>query len=558
MSRPVRYLAFVLVACFALAACAPSAPPASKAAPTQAPAGAQATPAPGPAQPAAAKPTQATAPAKAPAAAGKPAGEATIALANDVECWNPIEGPCGGSPKYHDLVMDRLVVWDKDIKLAPGLATSWKVVNELTWEFKLRENVTFTNGEPFDAEAVVYMFEPILKPQGRDAPPTTVGSYRSVSGVEIVDKNTVRFHTKEPFPLLVNYLAFEPRAVPPKYYSEVGKDEFGKKPIGTGPYKLVEWAKDSRFVLEANADYWGEKPAIQRLVFRPIPEESTRLAEVLSGGVDIAEKISPDQMDDLQRSQTAKEVTVPTLRTLSVNLRPEDRIQSLPLREAFMYATNIDVIVKEVVNGLGDKLGRGNPVTRYELGYDEGIPEWSYDQDKARQKLKEANYDGREIKMFYPQGEVAGVDRVAEALQAQWTKVGLNVSIQMQEYGLWRKNWTAREVPGDIYMSTGSAKGMDSDARFVPSVRCYQPEKGLGRVSFACDQKIDALLDQATTAMDPDKRRALYVDAWKLHRDTAHYVALYSPRDLLGVSRKLEWEPNVEGLWSTLATAQKK
>jgi peptide/nickel transport system substrate-binding protein len=553
MSRLVRSLAFVLLASFAVAACAPAAPsPASKTAPTQAPAAqgtqAPATPATQPPA-AAAKPTDAAAPAA--------AGEATIALANDVECWNPIEGPCGASPKYHDLVMERLVVWDNDIKLAPGLATSWKIVNDLTWEFKLRENVKFTNGEPFDADAVVYMFDAALNPKGRDAPPTTVGSYRLVSRIEVVDKYTVRFHTKEPFPLLVNYMAFEPRAVPPKYYAEVGKDEFGKKPIGTGPYKLLEWVKDNRFVLEANPDYWGEKPAIRRLVFRPIPEESTRLAEVLAGSVDIAEKISPDQIGSLQRSQSAREVTVPTLRTLTVNLRPEDRVQSLPLREAFEYATNVDVIIKEVINGLGDKLARGNPVTKYEFGYDESIPEWPYDPDKARQKLKEANYDGREIKMFYPQGEVSGVDRVAEALQAQWTKVGLNVSIQMQEYGLWRKNWTAREVPGDIYLATGSAKGMDSDARFVPSVRCYQPDKGLGRVSFACDQKIDAILDQATTMMDQDKRRELYAQAWNLHRDTAHYVALYSPRDLLGVSRKVEWQPDVEGLWSTLARAKK-
>lgn len=554
-----RVVSTLLLVSVLAVACAP-AQPASKPAASQpaasqpaAAAKAEGQPAATPAAKPGAAPTQAAS-----AAASKANAEVVIATANDVDCWNPSEGSCGTGIIYHDLVMERLVTWDKDVKLAPGLATSWKIIDDLTWEFKLRENVKFTNGELFNADAVVYMFEPILKPQGRDTPPTTVGSYRAVDRVEVVDQYTIRFHTKAPFPLLVNYLAYEPRAIPPKYYSQVGKDEFARKPIGTGPYIMKEWVKNDHFSLEANTEYWGTKPTIQRLRFRPIPEDGTRLAEVLSGGVDIAEGLPADQMAALERNATARAVTSPTLRTLSVNLRPEDRIQSLPLREAFFYATDIDSIIKEVVNGLGDKLGRGNPVTKYELGYDESIPEWPFDLNKAREKLKEANYDGHEIKLFYPQGDVPGIERVAEALQAQWKKAGLNVSITMQENGIWRKNFNAREISGDIYMSSGTAKGMDSDARFVPSIRCYQPDKGLGRVSFACDPKIDAVLDQAATMMDSNKRRELYVQAWRMHRDTAHWLSLYSPRDLLGVSRKLEWEPNVEKLWSTLATAQKK
>src|SRR5262245_30731207 len=218
----------VACAALAIAGCAPPAPTATQAPSSAKPPAAQATTAPAPA-----------------AAAGAPAAStpsaATIAVGFDAECWNPIEGPCGRSLGYHDLVMERLLTFDKDMKLAPGLASSWEIVNDTTWEFKLRQGVTFTNGEPFNAQAVVFMFDAVLNPQGRDAPPSTIGRYALLKQIDVVDDYTVRFITKEPFPVLGNYLAFEPRAVPPKYYAQVGKDEFGKKPIGTGPYKLTEW-----------------------------------------------------------------------------------------------------------------------------------------------------------------------------------------------------------------------------------------------------------------------------------------------------------------------------
>lgn len=545
-----------------MAGCAPAAPaPASSAKPTaatQAAAPAATPAATSAAKPAAASGSASTPAATKPAAVTKPTGELTIALASDVECWNPIEGPCGASPRYHDLVMDRLLIFDENMKPAPGLAVSWKTIDDLTWEFKLRQNVTFTNGEPFDAEAVKFMFEAVLNPTGRDAPPSTVGRYRPLERIEVVDPYTVRFRTKEPFPVLANYLAFEPRAVPPKYYAQVGKDEFGRKPIGTGPYKMVEWVKNERFVLEANTAYWGGPPPVERLRFRPIPEESTRLAELLAGSVHIVSNVPADLVAQVERSANAHKVTVPSMRSVYINLRPEDRLTSQPLREAFFYATDIDVIIKEVLGGLADKTGRGNSITRHEFGYDPNIPDWPYDLEKAKAKLKEANYDGREIKLFYPEGELPGIDALAEALQAQWVKAGLNVSINKQEYGLWRTNWAARTIGGDIYLTTGGATAVDSDARLVPEVHCYQPDKGMGRVSFFCNPEIDKLIVAGRSTVDPAKRQEAYSKAWSMHRDAAHVIALYAPRYVYGVTNKLEWQPGVDEVWSQLLSARWK
>lgn len=543
MKATFRIIISLMIAVMIVAACAPTGPSPETAAPG-------ATMAPESTEPsAAAQPTT-------PPEEGGPDTEIVIATSQDIECWNPIEGPCGQSLRFHDLVMDRLFTWSRDGELTPNLATSWELIDDLTWEIKLREGVTFSNGEPFNAEAVQFMYDAVLNPEGRQPPPTTVGSYRAVERIDVIDDYTVRFITSEPFPLLVRYMAFEPRAIPPKYYSEVGMDEFGLKPIGTGPYKLVEWVKNDHFTLEANPDYWGPKPTIQRLIFRPIPEESTRVAEALAGGVDIVERVSSDLVSEVENSDILHKVTAPSLRILMVNLRAEDRLTNQALREAFFYATDLDLIIEEVLRGLGDKIGAGNPVTPYEFGYDPSIPDWPYDPEMAKQKLEEAGYDGHEITLYYPEGELANVDQVAEALQAQWAAVGLNVSIHKQEYGLWRTNWTAREIDGDIHMMSGNAKGMDSDARLVPQVHCYNPEEGLGRVAFFCDPEIDKLIEESRSTMDMEKRQELISEAWSRHRDAAHILTLYAPRDVYGVTNQLEWQPALDGVWSSLVDAE--
>ncbi len=497
------------------------------------------------------------------AQAGTPArkeatGKVVIAVASDAECWNPLEGPCGRSLHYHDMIMDRLVVLDRDNNLAPGLATSWKIINDKTWEFKLRQGVKFTNGEPFNAAAVVFMFDPIVNPKGRTAPPTMRGNFRPLEKVQIVDEYTVRFLTKEPFPLLAQYMTYEPRAVPPKYYNQVGRDGFGLKPIGSGPYKLVEWVKNDHFTLEANPDYWGPKSQVKTLVFRPIPEETTRLAELLAGGVQIAEDISSDQVSELDKSKIAHKTTVGSLRTVELNLRPDEKLTNKALREAFEYATNIDTIIKDILGGYADKLGAGNPVSKYEFGFDPTIPEWPFDLEKAKQKVKESGYDGKPLELYFPEGDVPSIDRVAEALQAQWAVAGLKVKINKQEYGLWRTNWTNRTIPGDIFLKSSTAKAMDSDGRLVPNAMCNDPGKGLGRVSFFCNSEIDKVILQSQGTMDPKKREELLKKAWRMHRDHAHYIALYNPRFIFGVSNKLEWQPTVEGLFSCLVDAKWK
>lgn len=478
-----------------------------------------------------------------------------IAIAKDTECWNPLEGPCGASIKYHDLVLETLLYWDDDLQLAPGLVTSWSTIDDLTWEFKLREGVTFTNGEAFDAQSVVFMFDALLNPEGRDAPTTMAANYRPLERIEVIDDYTVRFITSEPFPLLARYMAFEPRAVAPEYYQSVGANEFGRRPIGTGPYTLTDWVPNDHFDLRANEGYWGDVPVFKNLVFRIVPEDTTRVAEIAVGGVHIAENIPADQADIISRRSGRQLLVVPGLTCVYINLRPEDRLEDAKLREAFRYATDHSEIIDDLLGGLATPLREGNCVTPYEFGHDPSIEPWPFDLEKAQELLAESSYDGREIEFYYPDGVVAQIDQVVQVLQEQWARAGLNVSIHKMEYGLWRQNWSARTIPGDIFLNTSGAKALDSDARLIPSVHCRDTETGSGRVSFYCNPEIDVLIDLARVTVDPETRQELYAQAWGLHRNDAHHLTLYSTSIMYGIVDGISWNPSIEGFWGTIARA---
>ncbi|OGK85095.1 MAG: hypothetical protein A2X52_12960 [Candidatus Rokubacteria bacterium GWC2_70_16] len=196
------------------------------------------------------------------------------------------------TPAYNVLlnIYDTLLFRDKDLKIIPWLATSWKLVTPTTWEFKLRQGVRFHNGEAFDADAVKFSIDRLRDPKlgNRQA-----GNFRLVTAVEVVDTFTVRIVTSKPFPTMENQLALRGAVMAPKHFAGKDKTFADRNPVGTGPYKFVRWAKDDQLVLEANDGWWGGAPKVKTIVYRPIPEHAVRVAALQGGEVDIAVNIPP-------------------------------------------------------------------------------------------------------------------------------------------------------------------------------------------------------------------------------------------------------------------------
>ncbi|HEX9017286.1 MAG TPA: ABC transporter substrate-binding protein, partial [Chloroflexota bacterium] len=187
-------------------------------------------------------------------------------------------------------IFDTLLTRDTQGKLQPGLAVSYKAINDTTWEFKLRPNVKFQNGEPLDAEAVKFTLTRALDPALKSILASTINT---IDRVDVIDPLTVNITTKGPDPILPSRLSMQNgQILPPKYTKEVGNEGFAKKPVGAGPYKFVNWQKDEAITLQAVPDNWRQ-PKIATVVFKPIPEGSSRVAAIKTGAVDIAAAIPP-------------------------------------------------------------------------------------------------------------------------------------------------------------------------------------------------------------------------------------------------------------------------
>ena len=413
----------------------------------------------------------------------------------------------------------------------PRLATSWEQIDPLTWEFELREGVTFQNGEPFNAEAVKYTIERTIDPE--------VGSNNRFPGavhfesVEIIDDYTIRIHTKQPAPTMLTQLWIL-QIVPPEYYSSTPLDELARKPVGTGPYQVVEWVKDERIVLEAWDDYWGEQPPVERIVYRPLPESFTRLAELETGGIDIAIDVSPDNLDTVNSFEGVEVRQVQSGRRVffgvNVTVEPFDN----PLvRQALNYAIDWDSINTAILNGVGERMASyvTSPHENPEL---EAYP---YDPDRARELLAEAGYpDGFDTVLEVPAARYLKGEEISQAAAANWAEIGINVEVVPLEWSVFSDKVISAKNPDGIFL-LGLASAFNPyddlnnlDPNFVFAPYHWEDEAYLG------------LLEEYPTA-DEARQQEISYEAQALLYEEGPLVMLWKQVQLYGVNERVEWEP---------------
>ena len=256
-------------------------------------------------------------------------------------------------------IYDRLLDRDaKTFKPKPMLATEWKILNDTAWEFKLRRGVKFHNGEPFTAVSVKATIDYALDPANKSHF-ATAAYWGLVKEVQVVDDYTVRFITKQPWSNLVDSASLTNSLImPAKALKELGPAKLAEKPIGTGPFKFVEWRRDDRLVLERNPDYWQGPADASRVTFRFIPEFSARMAALLSGEIDIMKDVPPHVVDAVEKSGRARlRATVSSrINYLAlVNLKPGP-MQDLRVRRAMNHAVDVDELIKQVLKGRATRM----------------------------------------------------------------------------------------------------------------------------------------------------------------------------------------------------------
>ncbi len=504
---------FLFITILTLAACVtPSAAPA------------------GPAEPAAAEP------AAAPQSTEGPQGELVLALStmpNSIYMPRAAERNAANaaSPLYDSLV------WINDEgETVPALAESWEISDDgLEYTFKLRQGVTFHNGEPFNADAVIFTWE-----AGKDPTNEYFYAFDLATAVEKIDDYTVKLVTADPNPLFMRQLATNWMMVPPAYFEEVGgADAFEQAPVGTGPFQFVEMVRGDRIVYEANPNYWQEGlPKVARLIFRPIPESSTRVAAIQTGEVDIVQRLSAEEAASLEGVPNVEVISYPVDRVYYIafnNLTTglDQPTLDANVRLAMNYAVDREAIVDALFNGQA-RLATGL-VTPANLGYDESLSPYPYDPEKARELLAAAGYpDGFEIGMACPVGAYTNFEQVCEAVQGFLGEVGITADLELMESGQFWDLESAKELPplfGDSWSSdigeainrlNGALDGFDAS------------------YSAWSDPTIDDFIAQIEVTVDADERAQLYKDLQAYMIENPPFIYLYEPMAFEAVNSRVQ------------------
>ncbi|OLC13951.1 MAG: hypothetical protein AUH29_11270 [Candidatus Rokubacteria bacterium 13_1_40CM_69_27] len=492
-----------------------------------------------------------------------PAGQVVIAQGVDPTTLDPQWHE--ETPAYNVLlnIYDTLLFRDRDLKIIPWLAESWRMVNPTTWEFKLRKNVQFHNSEEFDAEAVKFSLDRLRDPELRNR---QAGNFRLVSSVDVVDKYTVRVVTSKPFPTLENQLALRGAIMAPKHFKGKDKVFADRNPVGTGPYRFVRWVKDEQIVLEANEHWWGGAPKVKTLVFRPIPEHAVRVAALQSGEVDITVNVPPHLLTIIEKHPKLYVSKAPSVRTIFIpiytyqfdsNNKPVGPVdgptKDKRVRQAIIAAVNPDAIINTVLEG--QAIRTATPLTSKHFGFDRTLQPVKFEPDRAKKLLADAGFPGGiELTLNSPDGRYLKDKEVSEAVAGQLTKGGIRARVRTFEWTTYLNQMAFVHKASPMYLIGWGNTTWDADGTLSPVWRSGNPLANHYSINF------DGMIDEAQTTVDSKRRLETYARAQRLMLDDGAVLPLYQQMDLYGVSRRVNFQAlsseQLVGVWMSLRDGQ--
>ncbi|MCF7935962.1 MAG: ABC transporter substrate-binding protein [Synergistales bacterium] len=443
---------------------------------------------------------------------------------------DPADITDGESYKVCMLVFETLVQFkDGSTMVEPALAKSWDVSDDgLVWTFHLREGVTFHDGTPFTADAVVFSLERQMNPDH----PGHKGDfaywsymYSQIESVEAVDDYTVRISLDKPYaPFLSNMACFPVMIVSPHSMLEMGVEDFRTHPVGTGPYEFVEWKKNDRIVLKAYDDYWGGRRKVDRIIYRSIPDNTTRMMALLAGEIDAMDGISAQNIKTLKQEnpEDIKLLASPGMNTgyMAMNMTKEP-FGNLKVRKAVAYAINKKRLVKEIYQGMAKPANQMLPPTLW--GYNRDIEDYGYDPEKARKLLAEAGYpDGFETELWYmpvPRQYMPDGKLVAQAIQQDLAEVGVDVELVTYDWGTYLEK--LEELEHTMCLIGWMGDNGDPDNFMYVLLDKDNAQKGSAQ-NYAVwkNEEYHELMMEGQTTMAQEEREALYIQSAELmHQD---------------------------------------
>ena len=461
----------------------------------------------------------------APRPATAPTGEITIVQGVDAESLDPMVTTNAGSRSMMLGMFDTLMWLDESLTPQPMLALSWAHPNDTTWRLRLRQGVRFHDGSPFNAEAAKYSLDRYFDPETKNP---QAGDFRSaIKEVRVVDEQTLDVLTNGPYPAFPN-AQFSIVMMSPSAVKAAGA-QVAKKPVGTGQYRFVEWVPGERLVMEANPDYWGPKARIQRVVWKPIAEASTRIVALRTGQADLIANVPPQLTSQLGEPDLRLERVLGIIVTVMFNIavKPFDQVK---VRRALNHAVNVDEIIQFVLGGAATRVAAATRPGM--LGHDPELRPYPYDPALARKLLAEAGYpSGFEAVLDAPNGRYLNDKAVAEAVAGQLAKIGVTVKVNTPDYPTLVRKIVRKESQFYLIGTVEPATEIAFPRAFKAGGAFYQGYQ---------NAEAQELIDRANRTLDRAERDRMFRQVNRQVQQDAPWLFLYAQHDTFGLRARLQ------------------
>jgi peptide/nickel transport system substrate-binding protein len=466
----------------------------------------------------------------------------TIGRSTEQHAMDPHFVLLGNNTSTAENIFDRLVFIDPDLKMHPSLATSWRVIDPLTWEITLRPGVHFHDGSEMTAEDVAFS---IMRPRNVKNSPASMGTWLvGVNSVEVTGKLTVRVKTDAPIPLLMDNIG-PIFVVPAKTGPDAGNEEFnnGSKTIGTGPYRFVSRVPGERVDMVANQDYWGGKPVYDRVILKFISNDAARIAALLSGSVDVTERIPPGDITTLEQRNDISLFSVQSTRMIYLAVdsvrdvspgitdrdgKPMDRnpLRDRRVRQALSMMINRDAIVSRVLSGAG--VPAGQMVPDVQGGHDPALKPTPFDLDGAKKLLAEAGWgNGFGLTVHTSNNRVPKDGEVGQAIGQMFSRGGLRVQVEAMPYNVYVGQATAGKF--SLFVFSYGSNATSGALPLAGILHTNDPSRNIGQLNRTryTNPAYDKALAAAFEEFDETKRNAAMAAATRIAMEDFAILPLY-------------------------------
>jgi peptide/nickel transport system substrate-binding protein len=454
----------------------------------------------------------------------------TIDVPNDAATLDPhLQWDTDSYGVYRN-IFDNLLTRDATGKIVPQIARTWRFVDDTHVEFDIRADVKFQDGTPLSAEDIVFSVKRIINPAFKSP---QLSQFDQVADAEALGPTKVRLTLKKPYPVLLAQLV-KLSVVPKAYIERVGDQEFNLKPLGSGPYKLRGWQKGIQVTLDANESYWRGKPPFKTVIFRAVPDVSTRVADLKTGRADLVRLLPPDEAIALMSDARLAVLTVPTERVgyLFINAQAGPTAD-VRVRRAIAHAIDKQGLIDALLQGFGKPVNSVGAAPIF--GYLPDIAGYDYDPGKARALIRDAGAEGAAITLLT---SPAYDRRVVEAIQQMINDVRLKVEVVTLDQAtfLRRRQGTPADA-GGLALGVWSCACQDADGVIFPLFRSGSTWSKYSNAAY------DVAVDAARSTLDEAKRLGEYRKAYEILREDVPGLGLYQAFASYGARKELKWQP---------------